>query len=137
MIVFFPSCELVEFYYTLFVQTLLPRPGAVATAPLPPGSTQLKFLRLHGGLEQEVSSTRSPGGRDPAHLNSSSRVRELPWQAPPGAGRLSLPQATHRTWTPVPPPCQRGGGAYCSRPPTLPKLGARRPTWPASASASC
>ncbi|XP_023392314.1 probable ATP-dependent RNA helicase DDX31 isoform X1 [Pteropus vampyrus] len=53
MIVFFPSCELVEFHYTLFVQTLLPRPGAPAVAPLPSGSTQLKFLRLHGGLEQE------------------------------------------------------------------------------------
>ncbi|XP_039718866.1 ATP-dependent DNA helicase DDX31 isoform X1 [Pteropus medius] len=53
MIVFFPSCELVEFHYTLFVQTLLPRPGAPAAAPLPSGSTQLKFLRLHGGLEQE------------------------------------------------------------------------------------
>lgn len=65
MIVFFPSCELVEFHYTLFVQTLLPRPGALAAAPLPSGATQLKFLRLHGGLEQEVSSTRSPGAETP------------------------------------------------------------------------
>lgn len=65
MIIFFPSCELVEFYYTLFVQTLLPRPEALAAAPLPPGSTQLKFLRLHGGLEQEVSSMHSPGAKTP------------------------------------------------------------------------
>lgn len=65
MIVFFPSCELVEFHYTLFVQTLLPRPGALAEASVLPGSTQLQFLRLHGGLEQEVSSTRPPGPETP------------------------------------------------------------------------
>lgn len=46
MIVFFSTCELVEFHYTLFIQTLLG--GSEA-----PASPRLTFLRLHGGLEQE------------------------------------------------------------------------------------
>uniref|UniRef100_A0A452SIV9 ATP-dependent RNA helicase n=1 Tax=Ursus americanus TaxID=9643 RepID=A0A452SIV9_URSAM len=56
MIVFFSSCELVEFHYHLFVQTLLSRPGAPASGQLlPSASTRLKFLRLHGNMEQEVT----------------------------------------------------------------------------------
>ncbi|XP_040488044.1 LOW QUALITY PROTEIN: probable ATP-dependent RNA helicase DDX31 [Ursus maritimus] len=54
MIVFFSSCELVEFHYHLFVQTLLSRPGAPASGQLlPSASARLKFLRLHGNMEQE------------------------------------------------------------------------------------
>uniref|UniRef100_A0A452UPL4 ATP-dependent RNA helicase n=1 Tax=Ursus maritimus TaxID=29073 RepID=A0A452UPL4_URSMA len=55
MIVFFSSCELVEFHYHLFVQTLLSCPGAPASGQLlPSASARLKFLRLHGNMEQEV-----------------------------------------------------------------------------------
>uniref|UniRef100_A0A452UPB7 ATP-dependent RNA helicase n=1 Tax=Ursus maritimus TaxID=29073 RepID=A0A452UPB7_URSMA len=54
MIVFFSSCELVEFHYHLFVQTLLSCPGAPASGQLlPSASARLKFLRLHGNMEQE------------------------------------------------------------------------------------
>ncbi|XP_042537169.1 probable ATP-dependent RNA helicase DDX31 isoform X1 [Dipodomys spectabilis] len=56
MIVFFSSCELVEFHYSLFLRTLLCRSGAPAAAAsgrLPSASSRLKFLRLHGNMEQE------------------------------------------------------------------------------------
>ncbi|XP_021573877.1 probable ATP-dependent RNA helicase DDX31 [Carlito syrichta] len=53
MIVFFSSCELVEFHYSLFLQTLLSSSGAPALGQLPSASTRLKFLRLHGNMKQE------------------------------------------------------------------------------------
>ncbi|XP_074187342.1 ATP-dependent DNA helicase DDX31 isoform X3 [Rhinolophus sinicus] len=53
MIVFFSTCELVEFHYKLFLQTLLSSPGAPAAGHLPSGSARLKFLQLHGNMEQE------------------------------------------------------------------------------------
>uniref|UniRef100_A0A8C3W1Z7 ATP-dependent RNA helicase n=1 Tax=Catagonus wagneri TaxID=51154 RepID=A0A8C3W1Z7_9CETA len=53
MIVFFSSCELVEFHYRLFLQTLLGSSGALAPGRLPSASTHMKFLRLHGDMEQE------------------------------------------------------------------------------------
>nr|XP_004485291.3 LOW QUALITY PROTEIN: probable ATP-dependent RNA helicase DDX31 [Dasypus novemcinctus] len=53
MIVFFSSCELVEFHYNLFLHTLLSSSGAPASGQLPSASTRLKFLRLHGNMEQE------------------------------------------------------------------------------------
>ncbi|XP_077003470.1 ATP-dependent DNA helicase DDX31 [Tamandua tetradactyla] len=53
MIIFFSSCELVEFHYNLFVQTLLSSSGAPASGQLPSASPRLKFLRLHGNMEQE------------------------------------------------------------------------------------
>ncbi|KAM9083444.1 ATP-dependent DNA helicase DDX31 [Megaptera novaeangliae] len=53
MIIFFSSCELVDFHYNLFLQTLLSGSGALAPGGLPHASTRLKFLRLHGNLEQE------------------------------------------------------------------------------------
>ncbi|XP_053421637.1 probable ATP-dependent RNA helicase DDX31 isoform X2 [Nycticebus coucang] len=53
MIIFFSSCELVEFHYNLFLQTLLSSPGAPALGQLPSASARLKFLRLHGNMEQE------------------------------------------------------------------------------------
>ncbi|XP_048201478.1 probable ATP-dependent RNA helicase DDX31 isoform X2 [Perognathus longimembris pacificus] len=54
MIVFFSSCELVEFHYSLFLHTLLSSSRAPAAAGrLPSASSRLKFLRLHGSMEQE------------------------------------------------------------------------------------
>ncbi|XP_006835058.1 PREDICTED: probable ATP-dependent RNA helicase DDX31 [Chrysochloris asiatica] len=57
MIVFFSSCELVEFHYNLFLQTLLSSSGAPASGQLPSASMRLKFLRLHGNMEQEERTT--------------------------------------------------------------------------------
>ncbi|XP_010973701.2 probable ATP-dependent RNA helicase DDX31 isoform X1 [Camelus dromedarius] len=53
MVVFFLSCELVEFHYNLFLQTLLGGSGAPALGRLPSASMQFGFLRLHGDMEQE------------------------------------------------------------------------------------
>ncbi|KAL1786717.1 putative ATP-dependent RNA helicase DDX31 isoform X1, partial [Sigmodon hispidus] len=53
MIVFFSSCELVEFHYSLFLHTLSCRPGALTSEQPPSASWPLKFLRLHGNMEQE------------------------------------------------------------------------------------
>ncbi|KAL4825894.1 hypothetical protein H8958_013541 [Nasalis larvatus] len=58
MVIFFSSCELVEFHYSLFLQTLLSSSGAPASAQLPSASTRLKFLRLHGNMEQEDVAAR-------------------------------------------------------------------------------
>ncbi|XP_031225419.1 probable ATP-dependent RNA helicase DDX31 isoform X2 [Mastomys coucha] len=53
MIVFFSSCELVEFHYSLFLHTLLCHSGTPTSEQLPSASWPLKFLRLHGNMEQE------------------------------------------------------------------------------------
>ncbi|XP_077624603.1 ATP-dependent DNA helicase DDX31 [Crocuta crocuta] len=53
MIVFFSSRELVEFHYHLFLQTLPGCSGAPAAGQPPSASARLKFLRLHGDMEQE------------------------------------------------------------------------------------
>ncbi|XP_008150923.1 probable ATP-dependent RNA helicase DDX31 [Eptesicus fuscus] len=53
LIVFFSSCELVEFHYHLFFQTLLGGAGAPASGQLPSGGPRLTFLRLHGNMDQE------------------------------------------------------------------------------------
>ncbi|XP_021117469.1 probable ATP-dependent RNA helicase DDX31 isoform X1 [Heterocephalus glaber] len=53
MIVFFSSCELVEFHYNLFLQTLSSSEGPPTLRQAPSASTRLKFLRLHGNMEQE------------------------------------------------------------------------------------
>ncbi|XP_047624733.1 probable ATP-dependent RNA helicase DDX31 isoform X3 [Phacochoerus africanus] len=53
VIVFFSSCELVEFHHSLFLQTLLGGSGALAPGRLPSASPPLTFLRLHGDMEQE------------------------------------------------------------------------------------
>lgn len=53
VIVFFSSCELVEFHYHLFLQTLLSSPSAPAPGQTPSGCTRFRFLRLHGSMDQE------------------------------------------------------------------------------------
>ncbi|KAM5298547.1 ATP-dependent DNA helicase DDX31 [Ctenodactylus gundi] len=53
VIVFFSSCELVEFHHHLFLQTLLGSSRALPSGPSPSASTRLKFLRLHGSMQQE------------------------------------------------------------------------------------
>ncbi|NWI96771.1 DDX31 helicase, partial [Pitta sordida] len=52
MIIFFSSCEQVEFYYELFVKVLAGGPG-VEQAGHSSLSVCLQFLRLHGDMEQE------------------------------------------------------------------------------------
>uniref|UniRef100_A0A8C6HQZ6 ATP-dependent RNA helicase n=1 Tax=Mus spicilegus TaxID=10103 RepID=A0A8C6HQZ6_MUSSI len=58
MIVFFSSCELVEFHYSLFLHTLLCHSGTPTSEHLPSASWPLKFLRLHGNMEQEDVASR-------------------------------------------------------------------------------
>ncbi|KAF6123879.1 DEAD-box helicase 31 [Phyllostomus discolor] len=53
VIVFFSSCELVEFHYHLFLQTLLSGVGAPVPGQVPPACTRFRFLRLHGSMDQE------------------------------------------------------------------------------------
>lgn len=53
MIVFFSSCELVEFHYSLFLHTLPCLSGSPTSEQLPSASWPLTFLRLHGNMEQE------------------------------------------------------------------------------------
>ncbi|GAB1286155.1 Probable ATP-dependent RNA helicase DDX31 [Apodemus speciosus] len=53
MIIFFSSCELVEFHYGLFLHTLLCHSGSPTSEQLPSACWPLKFLRLHGNMEQE------------------------------------------------------------------------------------
>ncbi|XP_030391356.1 probable ATP-dependent RNA helicase DDX31 isoform X1 [Gopherus evgoodei] len=53
MIVFFSSCEQVEFHYKLLLKVLLGGQEAEEPECLPLSSSHLKFLRLHGNMEQE------------------------------------------------------------------------------------
>lgn len=107
MIVFFSSCELVEFHYHLFLQTLLSRLRAPAPGQSPSASPQLAFLRLHGNMAQEVSAWPTAGcrlggpaggrGRGPVVLLAlapeahSFHLRALPAQLGP---RLPQPAVT-------------------------------------------
>uniref|UniRef100_A0A8C0GGE2 ATP-dependent RNA helicase n=1 Tax=Chelonoidis abingdonii TaxID=106734 RepID=A0A8C0GGE2_CHEAB len=54
MIIFFSSCEQVEFHYKLLLKVLLGGQEAEEPECLPLSSSHLKFLRLHGNMEQEV-----------------------------------------------------------------------------------
>uniref|UniRef100_A0A8D2DCA0 ATP-dependent RNA helicase n=1 Tax=Sciurus vulgaris TaxID=55149 RepID=A0A8D2DCA0_SCIVU len=80
VIVFFSSCELVEFHYHLFQQTLRSHLQTRAPGQLASASPQLAFLRLHGDMAQEVSV--------PCHRSDSwgtwRQVRgiALPYSAP-------------------------------------------------------
>ncbi|XP_047380832.1 probable ATP-dependent RNA helicase DDX31 isoform X2 [Sciurus carolinensis] len=53
VIVFFSSCELVEFHYHLFQQTLRNHLQTWASGQSASASPQLAFLRLHGDMVQE------------------------------------------------------------------------------------
>ncbi|KAJ8792425.1 hypothetical protein J1605_019644 [Eschrichtius robustus] len=102
MIIFFSSCELVDFHYNLFLQTLLSGSGALAPGGLPCASTRLKFLRLHGNLEQEVSlsSRVGPGfPRGPAGPGKNVAKVGDPPEAKAGDTAVSMGR----------------GEAYCSR----------------------
>ncbi|XP_030063633.1 ATP-dependent DNA helicase DDX31 isoform X2 [Microcaecilia unicolor] len=51
LIVFFSTCELVEFHHTLFTNVLMASQQRAGSQPLI--ATHLEFLRLHGNMEQE------------------------------------------------------------------------------------
>nr|XP_006136874.1 probable ATP-dependent RNA helicase DDX31 [Pelodiscus sinensis]XP_006136875.1 probable ATP-dependent RNA helicase DDX31 [Pelodiscus sinensis] len=53
MIIFFSSCEQVEFHYQLLLKVLLGGQEAKEPERLPHPSSHVKFLRLHGNMEQE------------------------------------------------------------------------------------
>ncbi|KAJ7417432.1 putative ATP-dependent RNA helicase DDX31 [Pitangus sulphuratus] len=53
MIIFFSSCEQVEFYYDLLVKVLAGGPELEQPGRSSPSSVSLQFLRLHGDMEQE------------------------------------------------------------------------------------
>ncbi|XP_051664154.1 probable ATP-dependent RNA helicase DDX31 isoform X1 [Manacus candei] len=53
MIIFFSSCEQVEFYYDLLVKVLAGGPELEQPGHSSPSSVSLRFLRLHGDMEQE------------------------------------------------------------------------------------
>ncbi|KFQ27462.1 putative ATP-dependent RNA helicase DDX31, partial [Mesitornis unicolor] len=53
MIIFFSSCELVEFHYKLFLQVLSGGLESEQSERSPVSSVRLRFLRLHGNMEQE------------------------------------------------------------------------------------
>ncbi|XP_078082501.1 ATP-dependent DNA helicase DDX31 [Mustelus asterias] len=54
MIIFFSSCESVEFHYTLFTNVLAPYSDSMALKQLPFSACKMLFLRLHGNMEQEA-----------------------------------------------------------------------------------
>uniref|UniRef100_A0A8C8SN83 ATP-dependent RNA helicase n=1 Tax=Pelusios castaneus TaxID=367368 RepID=A0A8C8SN83_9SAUR len=53
LIIFFSSCEQVEFHYKLLLKVLSGGLGAEESACLPRSSSPLKFLQLHGSMEQK------------------------------------------------------------------------------------
>lgn len=55
MIIFFSSCEQVEFYHELLVKVLSGGSESEQPGHSPLSSVSLRFLRLHGDMEQEVS----------------------------------------------------------------------------------
>ncbi|GCC33110.1 ATP-dependent DNA helicase DDX31 [Chiloscyllium punctatum] len=54
MIVFFSSCESVEFHYTLFTNVLTPYSDSKELKHLSFSACKMQFLRLHGNMEQEA-----------------------------------------------------------------------------------
>ncbi|KAM6431064.1 ATP-dependent DNA helicase DDX31 isoform 1-T1 [Liasis olivaceus] len=57
MIVFFSSCEQVEFHYVLFRKVLGGEPGGEGAELSPALPSPLKFARLHGDMKQEERSS--------------------------------------------------------------------------------
>uniref|UniRef100_A0A8C3N8K5 ATP-dependent RNA helicase n=1 Tax=Geospiza parvula TaxID=87175 RepID=A0A8C3N8K5_GEOPR len=66
MIIFFSSCEQVEFYHELLAKVLSGGPESEQPGRSPLSSVSLHFLRLHGDMEQEVSTLRMSGSTDVA-----------------------------------------------------------------------
>lgn len=61
MIIFFSSCEQVEFYYELLLKVLSGGLESEQREHSSLSSARLQFLRLHGNMEQEVSVFRMSG----------------------------------------------------------------------------
>jgi len=61
MIIFFSSCEQVEFHYELLVNVLSGELESEQPKRSSVSSVQLQFLRLHGNMEQEVSVIKMAG----------------------------------------------------------------------------
>lgn len=61
MIIFFSSCEQVEFYHELFVKVLSGGSESEQPGRSWLSSVRLQFLRLHGDMEQEVSTLKMAG----------------------------------------------------------------------------
>uniref|UniRef100_A0A8C9FIT1 ATP-dependent RNA helicase n=1 Tax=Pavo cristatus TaxID=9049 RepID=A0A8C9FIT1_PAVCR len=66
MIIFFSSCEQVEFHYELLVNVLSGDLESEQPKRSSASSVQLQFLRLHGNMEQEVSIIKMAGYTDVA-----------------------------------------------------------------------
>lgn len=61
MIIFFSSCEQVEFYHELLVKVLSGGSESDKPGHSSPSSGSLQFLRLHGNMEQEVRTLQMSG----------------------------------------------------------------------------
>lgn len=61
MIIFFSSCEQVEFHYELLLKVISGGPELEQPERSSVSSARLQFLRLHGNMEQEVSILRMSG----------------------------------------------------------------------------
>uniref|UniRef100_A0A8B9EYG9 ATP-dependent RNA helicase n=1 Tax=Amazona collaria TaxID=241587 RepID=A0A8B9EYG9_9PSIT len=66
MIIFFSSCEQVEFYYELLLKVLSGGLESEQPEHSSLSSARLQFLRLHGNMEQEVSIFKMSGCTDVA-----------------------------------------------------------------------
>uniref|UniRef100_A0A8C5XAC3 ATP-dependent RNA helicase n=1 Tax=Malurus cyaneus samueli TaxID=2593467 RepID=A0A8C5XAC3_9PASS len=66
MIIFFSSCEQVEFYHELLVKVLAGGSESEQPAHSSLSPVSLQFLRLHGDMEQEVSTLKMSGSVDVA-----------------------------------------------------------------------
>lgn len=61
MIIFFSSCEQVEFHYELLLKVLSGGLESEQPEHSSVSSARLQFLRLHGNMEQEVSNLKTSG----------------------------------------------------------------------------
>lgn len=144
MMVFFSSWELVDFHYHLFLRTLPSRLGAPASG----ASTPLKFLRLHGNMEQEVSTARArERRREPTRGPGAGACPS--GSAPPSLWDLTgpggdAPQVGEPLALETAPTAVRAGQGRplfpCARAPGAALFHLRELTglsWPESASTSC
>uniref|UniRef100_A0A8C3UY14 ATP-dependent RNA helicase n=1 Tax=Catharus ustulatus TaxID=91951 RepID=A0A8C3UY14_CATUS len=85
MIIFFSSCEQVEFYHELLVKVLSGGSESEQPGHSPLSSVSLRFLRLHGDMEQEVSTLQ---------ISPSPLLFLIPYDLLCAARGLDLPQVT-------------------------------------------